>query len=144
MSDEAEDRFKRLIAGWTGFQFASDAERVALALAVWRLSGSFTRIGRWESLDRILDYAIALEIVYRPDKSKVTYTLKKRGAQLLGKTPEQRTTIFHKVGRFYRIRSEVVHGSTTSPEDIDQACTDGRELACDSLLELLQRGGFPD
>ena len=147
---EAEDRFKRLIAGWAGFRFASDAERDAFTLAVWRLSMSFARIGGWELHDRILDYSIALEILYRPDKSEVTYTLATRAAWLLGKTPEQRRTVFDKVTRFYGVRSAIVHGTTTRKrkrvrlEDIEQACADGRELACDSLLALLERTRFPD
>ena len=150
LSCETEDRFKRLIAGWTGFQFPSDAERDAFTLAVWRLSKSFSRIGGWDLQDRILDYAIVLEILYRPDKTEVTYTLATRAAWLLGKTSDQRRTTFDKVTRFYSIRSVIVHGSTTRKrkrlrlEDLEQACVDGRELACDSLMELLERGRFPD
>ncbi len=150
LSREAEDRFKRLIAGWTRFHFASDLERDAFTLAAWRLSRSFPRIGGWELHDRILDYAIALEILYRPGKTEVTYTLGTRAAWLLGKTPKHRRTIFDKITRFYGIRSGIMHGSTTSKrkriplESIEQACADGRELACDSLMELLEQSRFPD
>ncbi len=150
LSSEAEDRFERLMAAWPRFQFASDREHDAFMLAVWRLWRSFSRIGGWELQDRILDYAIALEILYRPDKNEVTYTLSTRAAWLLGKTPQQRRTIFDKVTRFYAIRSGIVHGSTSRKrkkiplESIEQACANGRELACDSLLELLERGRFPD
>lgn len=64
-SYEAEASFKKPIAGWAGFQSGSDAERNALSPVAWRVSGSFTRICGWELRDRILDYAIALEILYR-------------------------------------------------------------------------------
>lgn len=148
---EAEDRFRKLIAGWRGFQFDPKEERDALTLAIWRLSRSFARVGGWDLHDRILDYAIVLEILYRPDKTEVTYTLATRAAWLLGKTPDQRKTTFDKLTRFYGVRSAIMHGTTTGKrkkkirlEDIKQACTDGQELACDSLLELLQRGSFPD
>ena len=150
LSREAEDRFKRLIAGWTGFRFASDRERDALTLAAWRLSRSFARIGGWETHDRILDYAIALEILYRPDSPRLTKKLCTRAAWLLGQTPEQSRTTFETITGFYRIRSAIVHGSKREEDvelrlaDIEQACADGRELACDSLLELLARGRFPD
>lgn len=151
LSAEAEDRFRKLIAGCRGFQFDPKEERDALTLAVWRLSRSFARVGGWDLHDRILDYAIVLEILYRPDKTEVTYTLATRAAWLLGKTPDQRKTTFDKLTRFYGVRSAIVHGTTTRKrkkkirlEDIKQACTDGQELACDSLLELLQRGSFPD
>ena len=150
LSGEAESRFRRSVAGWAEFQFHSDFERTALTLATWRLSGSFTRIGRWEVQDRILDYAIALEILYRLDSSELTYKLGTRAACLLGETPEKRRETFERITEFYNIRSAIVHGPTTKKhkklcnEDFQQACAIGRDLACDTLSELLQRGRFPD
>ena len=150
LSGKAEASFRKSIAGWAGFQFDSDAERDALSLATWRLSGSFTRLGGWERLDRILDYAIALEILYRLDGTELTYKLGTRAAWLLGKTPEERREIFDKIAKFYGIRSAIMHGSTRKkyrnlrPEDYERVCADGRELACETLSELLRRGRFPD
>ena len=150
LPSEAEDRFKELIAGWTGFRFDSPAERNALNLAGSRLSGSFARIGSWELQDKILDYAIALEILYRPDSPRLTRKLGTRAAWLLGKTPAQSLTTFEKITRFYDIRSAIMHGSKRSGDEdlrlanIEQACADGQELACDSLLELLKQGSFPN
>ena len=150
LPSEAEADFKRSIAGWAGFQFKSDVERDALTLAAWRLSGSFTRIGRWQLQDRILDYAIALEILYRLDSSELTYKLGTRAACLLGKTPEERRATFDKITEFYDVRSAIVHGPTKKKhrslrlEHLERVCTDGRDLACDTLSELLQNGCFPD
>ena len=150
LSGEAECRFRNTVAGWTGFQFNSDLERMALNLAIWRLSGSFTRVGGWEVQDRILDYAIALEILYRLDSSELTYKLGTRAACLLGDTSEKRRETFERITEFYDIRSAIVHGPTTKKhkklghEDFERACANGRDLACDTLSELLQRGRFPD
>ena len=150
LSGEAEAVFKQSIAGWLGFRFASEVERNALTLVAWRLSGSFARVGRWHLQDRILDYAIALEILYRLDSSELTYKLGTRAAYLLGKTPEDRKSTFEQINEFYDIRSAIVHGPTKKKhrklrhEDFERACADGRDLACDTLSELLQRGCFPD
>ena len=150
LSVEAEDRFKQLIAAWPKFRFASEHERVALNLAAWRISWSFARIGRWQLHDRILDYAIALEILYGLDGSKLTYKLGTRAAFLLSRTPQTRRSTFEKITEFYAVRSAIVHGGTKRKRkgrhyvDLDQACAGGCDLACDTLLALLQRGRFPD
>ena len=117
LSGEAEDRFKTLITGWTGFQFNSDVGH-ALNLAVSRLSGSFARIGPWKLQDKILDYAIALEILYRLDSSELTYKLGTRAAFLLCRKPETRRSTFEKITDFYDIRSAIVHGPTKKNTEI--------------------------
>lgn len=150
LSSEAEASFRKSLAGWTNFRFGSDAERDALSLATWRLSRSFTRLGGWELQDRILDYAIALEILYGLDSSELTYKLGTRAAYLLGKNPEKRREIFERVTEFYGMRSSIVHGArrkkhrNLSSRDYEEACANGRYLACETLFELLQRGCFPD
>ena len=156
LSSKAEADFKQLITKWPQFQFASESKRIAklerdaLSLAAWRLSGSFARIGRWQLHDRILDYAIALEILYRLDSSELTYKLGTRAAFLLGEKPQDRKSAFKKIADFYDIRSAIVHGPTKRKhrdlryEDFERACADGCDLACATLLALLQRGRFPD
>ena len=94
--------------------------------------------------DRILDYAIALEILYRLDSSELTYKLGTRTAYLLAKTPQRRYELFDKVRRFYRVRSAVAHGNMPEPDILRQAQENGRKLACDTLSALLRRGEFPD
>ena len=59
-------------------------------------------------------------------------------------------TTFKKITDFYDIRSAIVHGRKTKRhrklrrEDFEQACADGRTLACDTFWKLLRRGDFPD
>lgn len=150
LSAEAEAAFKQLIAAWPNFQSAPKSERDALSLAARRLSRSFARIGWWTRHDRILDYAIALEILYGLDGSELTYKLGTRAAFLLGKTPKERRSTFEKVTEFYGVRSAIIHGGTRKKrkndhfENSEQACAGGCDLACTTLLALLQRGRFPD
>ena len=150
LSGEAAARFKELVVGWVGSEFDPDRERGALRLAVRRLSGSFGRTGRMQWQDRILDYAIALEILYRLDSSELTYKLATRAACFLERQAEKRLAIFEKITDFYGIRSAIMHGSprrnhrSLGHEDFERACTDGQDLACDTLSEVLRRGRFPD
>ena len=150
LAGEAETHFSELVAGWVGFQFRCDRERDALKLAVRRLAGSFGRTGRMQLQDRILDYAIALEILYRLDSSELTYKLATRAAWLLEKIPGRRLASFEKMTDFYDIRSAIVHGPTKKKhrklghEEIARACADGRDLACGTLSEILRRGRLPD
>ena len=150
LSRDAEASFRKAIAGWIAFQFGSEYERDALNLALRRLSGSFARIGRMQLQDRILDYATALEIMYRLDRSELTYKLATRAGYLLGRTPEERIAIFEKVAEFYDTRSAIVHGPSNKKQrklryaDFERACADGCDLACSTLSELLLQGRFPD
>ena len=148
--------FKKLVTGWVAFHYHEDRqteERNALELAIRRIASSFSRAGKMQLQDRILDYAIALEILYRLDSSELTYKLATRAAHLLKNTPDDPRdpmTTFEKITSFYDIRSAIVHGPTTKRrrklghEDFERGCADGRDLVCDTLSELLRRGRFPD
>lgn len=150
LSGEEEVLFKDSVAGYVDFQFCSDSERDALSLTLLRLSRSFGRTGRMQPQDSILDCAIALEILYRLDSSELTYKLATRAAYLLEKCGKGRLRIFSKMTDFYGIRSVIVHGRRTknhknlSVDDFARACRHGRDLACDTLWEILRRGRFPN
>ena len=100
--------------------------------------------------DRILDYATVLEILYRLDRSDLTYKLATRAGYLLGRTPEKRIAMFEKITEFYDIRSAIVHGPSSRKqrklghEHFERACAKGSGLACNTLSELLLQGRFPD
>ena len=72
------------------------------------------------------------------------------GQWVLGKTPKKRRETLEKITNSYDIRSVIVHGPTKrrhrrlSSKHYKRACADGRELACETLSELLERGRFPD
>ena len=123
---------------------------VRARLAVRRLAGSFGRTGRMQLQDRLLDYAIALEVLYRLDSSELTYKLATRAACLLEKSPGKRLATFTEMTEFYDIRSAIVHGPTTKKhkkldhKDFERACTNGRDLACATLSAILRHGRFPN
>ena len=150
LSGEAEALFQDSVAGYLDFEFRSNSERDALSLTLLRLSRSFGRTGRMQLQDSILDCAISLEILYRLDSSELTYKLATRAAFLLEKCGKGRLRIFSKMTDFYGIRSVIVHGRRTrnhkdlSVDDFARACVHGRDLACDTLWEILHRRRFPN
>ena len=91
-------------------------DRDRLGLAIRRLGGLPSRIGRFGTEGRVLDTAIALETMYSLDASEITYKLETRAGYLLGTNGEERMKIFGKVKNFYNARSALVHGSRGKPE----------------------------
>lgn len=145
LSDETAATFQQLVSGWKNFQYQK-RERETLSLAVRRIASSFSRAGRLMLEDRILDYAIALEIFYELDNPDMTFKLGTRAAYLLGKTSEERQRIFKTVKDFYSIRSSIVHGKNKRPtlEVLEQTDTNGCDLAIQTLSALLCRGSVPN
>ena len=110
---------------------------------VRRLASAVTRSGRFGSQDGVLDLSIALESMYRLD-NELKYKLATRAGYFLGPDAEDRTRIFKAVGRFYRVRSDIVHGRNTGHDEAKEALEDGFEVARDTFLKLLRGGGIRD
>ena len=148
LPEDKATAFHSLIAGFTDFQGPEKNQYNALTLAIGRIASSFSRIGRMQTQDMILDCAIALEILYKLDGSELSYKLGTRAAYLLGNTPQERMAIFNKIKDFYKIRSAIVHGNrkhnNLTSEKLEKVCADGQALVHDTLSNLLQRGNFPD
>lgn len=134
---------------WASF----GAERGVLELGLARLVSSFRRHrGRFRLEDRVLDIAVALEVLYGLDSGELTHKLSTRAAHLLGREPERRVEVFDAVGRLYGARSRIVHGGgSTKPskrrnnrEDAEQVAQLGFEIGKDTLWKLLNRGTLPD
>ena len=134
---------------WASF----GAERGVLELGLARLVSSFRRHrGRFRLEDRVLDIAVALEVLYGLDSGELTHKLSTRAAHLLGREPERRVEVFEAVGRLYGARSRIVHGGgRTKPskrksnrEDAEQVVQLGFEIGKDTLWKLLNRGALPD
>ena len=100
--------------------------------------------------DRILDAAIALEIMYELKPPELTNKLATRAAHLLAKETDQRIEIFDRVHTFYDARSKIAHGDTGKGQrkkkgiDFKQAADSGFALASQTLRALLDRGKFPN
>ncbi len=141
-SEDSAEVFLEMVRAWRMYQ--DDRDR--LGLAIRRLGGLPSRVGRFGTEDRILDTAIALETMYSLDAPEITYKLETRAGYLLGTNGEERIGIFRKVKDFYGARSALVHGSRARRKRIDlgKALSDGRQLARDTLLALLRDGSAPD
>ena len=132
-----------MVRAWGSYE---KEDRDRLGLAIRRLASSLSRTGRFRIEDRILDIAIALEIMYGLDDPEITYKLRTRAAYLLGTSPEERVEIFDKIGNFYGGRSATVHGSRGRRQQIDpeEALADGLGIARRTTLALLRYGGVPN
>ena len=129
-----------LVRAWSQFEIQ---KRGTLELALNRLASSIQRNrGRFWLQDRILDTAIALEVMYELAFPELSYRLMTRAGHLLADTTDERIAISEQMKRFYGLRSSIAHGRKkgNAREDADS----GSDLAQRTLRELLRRGGFPD
>jgi hypothetical protein len=73
---------------------------------------------RWDEVDRIVDYATALEATLVPEKDYNTRRISRRAAALLEPDNSGEADIIVKfIRRFYEIRSQIVHGSGLGEEN---------------------------
>ena len=129
------DAFSKLARGWHTYPNRPDA----MTLAVRRLAASLShRGGRFGQQDRILDVAIALEVLYG---GKTGHELAKRAAALLSASAEEQKQTYNQAKSFYKTRSTIVHSNTPAPapDDLDKQLETGRDLACLTLANLLSR-----
>ena len=143
LSKDDADAFLKLARGWHTYGDKPDT----MKLAIRRLAASVSRPGgRFGQEDRILDVAIALEIMYELDNPEIIYKLKTRAGYFLGKNTEDRMEIFDRVKHFYDARSAIVHGPRKKGRQtsLEDAFADGFDLARETLLKLLYGGISPD
>ena len=105
LSDREVETFRDFMQGMLARRQRNDAVELAIA----RLADSFSRTGRFELEDKILDTAIALEILYELQGPELTYKLATRGACFLGNNDKESKTILNKLKKFYNQRSAIVH-----------------------------------
>ena len=144
LSNDDAATFAALARGWLAYP---SEKRHAIELATRRIVASFgSAAGMFGLEDRIFDVAIALEIMYGPfDGGEITYKLRTRAAWLLGTSPEDRWNIHKAMRTFYKARSAIVHGSTsTDRAKLGQALPLGRDLARRTLTALLSQGPVLD
>ena len=112
---------------------------VILRMALSRLASSLSRSGIHAPLDRIVDVAIALEVMYQLDVSRGKGgQLSRRARDFVGQDRGDRNWIKRTAESIYRTRSDVAHGRL--PEDTAQLHLDGLELARRTLAHLVHHG----
>ena len=84
-------------------------DRARLRLALSRLASSLSRSGPGAAFDKIVDVAIALELMYQAG-SELTYRLGTRASWFLGGAAGDRMHTFDTIRGFYKIRSDIMHG----------------------------------
>ena len=148
LTGENIGQLQELLGLWS--QFNPD-KRDILELAVSRLSSSLYRNrGRFWVQDRILDAAIALEIMYELKPPELTNKLASRAAHLLAEEIDSRIDIFDEVHEFYDARSKIAHGGKgrgnrkTKTIDFKDTAKLGIGLGAKTFHALLDRGDFPD
>ena len=135
LSTDDSDAFLALSRGWRTYPVKSDA----LDLAIRRLAASFSRPGgRFGEEDRILDVAIALEVLYGGTTGR---KLSPRAAGLLAASAAEQIRTYDQATRFYGVRSRIVHSKKPAPERgaLGGELEAGRDLACRTLACLLNR-----
>ena len=138
LSEGEVDAFLDLARGQHTYPDKPDA----MNLAIRRMAASFSRPGgRFGQEDRILDVAIALELLYG---GKTGHKLAQRAAALLGATAEEQKRTYDQARGFYDARSRIVHWKKPppSPDVLDKELAAGRDLACRTLASLLDRGAL--
>lgn len=149
LTDDQVRRLQELLCLWENF---SAGKHEILELAISRLSSATGRNqGRFSVPDRILDAAIALEIMYELKPPELANKLATRAAHLLAKETDERIEIFDQVTMFYEARSKIAHGDTGKRQkkkkktiDFKHAADSGFTLASETLRALLDRGEFPN
>lgn len=125
----------------------SDCERlllgcsvdVRLRIALFRLASSLARTGVHGAFDKVLDSAIALEVMYQLDtKRGKKGQLSRRARQFLGGDRENLKWIGRTAESIYDARSSVVHDGTL-PADADRIYEDAFELGRRTLLQRADR-----
>ena len=133
LSEGVVEAFLELARGWQRHPDKPDA----MLLAIGRLAGSFSRPGgRFGTEDRILDVAIALEVLYGGETG---HRLAQRAAALLAATAAEQKQTYDQARAFYDLRSSIVHWEKPrpSPDVLDKELDAGRNLACLTLTSLL-------
>ena len=109
-----------------------------------RLAEALARSGRFQTEDKILDVAIALERMYELAGGEISFKLKTRAACFLETGTAGRVRVFREVGEFYDVRSAIVHKrrmkKQPSAQTIADAFTRGFEVARRSVVKLLRDG----
>ena len=107
-----------------------------------RLAEALARSGRFQTDDKILDVAIALERMYELEGGEISFKLKTRAASFLETSTDGRRRVFQDIEKFYDVRSGIVHKRKKPPsaETRADAFTRGFEVARRSVVKLLRDG----
>lgn len=111
---------------------------VRLRLALSRLASSLARTGPHSAQDKIIDVAIALEVMYELDARDRGAQLSRRARNYLGQDRQDNKWIDATARHTYKLRNAIAHG--TLPEYTEQAYLDGLRLGRRTLAHVIHSG----
>ena len=119
------------------------------APAIARLAEALARSGRFTVDDQILDVAIVLERIHKPDGRGISAQLQESVASLLANGSEEQTRMKEEIKHFYDVRSAIIHGPKDERKrrllgERTEAFQAGFDLARRSVLKLLSDGPLSD
>ena len=130
--DEAREAFGNL----------RTAHHQAMAPIVSRLAEAQARSGPFAGDDKILDVAIALERMYRPEGGEIAHKMRTRVAWYLGTDAASRLGYMKAAKEFYDMRSKIVHAGRkqVSAQTRLKAFATGFDIAGRTLFKHLRAG----
>ena len=129
MYELSETEFLEITDLWNLYNLPDIASKFAddknLLRKVIEFAGSYFESSHTHTdpVRRIVDLAIALEVIFSPgNKDEVSFQLSQLAAEFIGETPEEKLKIFASIKRFYSKRSDLLHGNIKAyaPEFITQ------------------------
>ena len=142
LTPEHISELEEQLQAWSGFD---RRRRDTIELAVSRLASSIQRDrGRFWAEDRILDAAIALEVLYsRPSALRAI-----RAGHFLADEAGERIRVLGQMRAFLKSRNSIVHADTgqitSDRKALRDAADSGFALAYATVKKLLVRGEFPN
>ena len=130
--DEAREAFGNL----------RTAHHQAMAPIVSRLAEAQARRGPFAGDDKILDVAIALERMYRPEGGEIAHKMRTRVAWYLGTDAASRLGYMKAAKEFYGMRSKIAHADKkqVSAQRRLEAFATGFDIARRTLFKRLRAG----
>ena len=129
----------------------SGDEQAMYKLIISRISRSLLRRGELALEDKLLDVAIAMEMMYELERQELSYKLRMRASCFLERSSEKRVETFERMKKFYNARSSVVHNDKKMQkkkqekpkeyhQDVSEQFNEGFDLARRTLFKLLLEG----
>ena len=116
-----------------------------VAPVIGRLAEALARGGQFATEDKVLDVAIALERMFKPQDREISKQLQKKVAGFLEGSDEVQSRVKEAVEHFYNVRSAIIHGPKDERkkrllEEKKKAFDAGFGLTRRSLFKMLRSG----
>ena len=116
-----------------------------VAPVIGRLAEALARSGQFATEDKVLDVAIALERMFKPEDRRISRQLQEKVAGFLVGNDEVQFRVKKVVEHFYDVRSAIIHGPRNDKkmrllQEKKEAFDGGFDLARRSLFKMLRDG----